>query len=956
MFQNKMTGFAPSIIDNSPPKAIRLALMGLVYSLALGLLAWRFYSSQLHYDSALIGLMAQSFLKGDFHYFFFGNNYMGTLDALFAAPLLYFFGPTSLVVNIWPPFLYLASMVVVHRILDRLFGFWGVLAGLAWMALPPGYGLFFAGEARTHYGLALLLSAVLFLLTLNLWQGKKWKFSSCFAWGLVAGLAFWTNFLSAQVIAPCALFLAYYGWRNKLLTPAMIAGFVSGALLGAAPLIIYNMNNGWPHLGLSGDLRLGPETKIREPLSEMFGTYLLAVLRSGLPVMFGVISPNQRFVTPGTLDFWVYLAVALLAVIGFVGLIMRSRKTEVTLSWLPVAVFAGSVAAVIFTHYGSQVNQARPRYLLWVLFALPFVWAFWGGLLAKKSPWLSLILILGLAVSNVSAYQGFRALWGKPLLDAKGGYYFRHEAKTKERLAGLYEKGITHLYADEKRARNFYPNDSEGAYELSFLADEKPLIVDFTQDKRPQASAQVDASENPAFWWRTLAAQARFLGVKHQVINKEIFHSFAEPENVEKLLSPRGWKVTTLKGKLLHDRLWDANFRTIYVAVNNKKGGEGFVLDMGREEEVAGFSLIPTVFWQVPKNVTVEVAGEDGRFRLLRKISHYRTPFYFSGPHPFLKQRYGRVECYFPVQKIRYMRFTHLGDDGHAWSVQEMLVYGPGKPHSDFCWQKSIELALEEVRKSGIERLYADAWPSAKARLEFGREIWTLTANRFTNVFGSTHPRTDRPLLVDLHQGSGVLVLGREADLAEEVLTNAEVRFIRKACGRFTLFVLEGRKGVEAVPIKAVDSHVDRKSAWKLARGGSFKGRWGSQESQRPGIYLDLDFGKPRDLGWLKLENHNYHADFPRGLKVLVSNDQKKWVEMPVTLAGPIAFSGQVLFLAQGPVSVYRLERHAQARYVRLELDAHDPVWWWSVEKVAAYGPDDKHLAHFNKGIDSKDG
>jgi hypothetical protein len=561
---------------------------------------------------------------------------------------------------------------------------------------------------------------------------------------------------------------------------------------------------------------------------------------------------------------------------------------------------------------------------------------------------------LGLTISNVSAYQGFRGLWGKPLLDVKGGYYVQNEAKTKKRLAALHEKGITHLYADEKRARPFIPHEAEGAYELAFLAGEKPVIVDFTQDKRPHDSARVDASENPAYWWRTLAAQANFLGVEHEVINKEIFHSFAEPENVEKLLSPEGWKVTTLKGKPLNDRLWDANFRTIYVAANNKKGGEGFVLDMGREQEVAGFSLIPTVFWQVPKNVTVEVAGGDGEYRLLRKVSHYRTPFYFSGPHPFLKQRYGRVECYFPVQKIRYMRFTHLGDDGHAWSVQEMLVYGPGRPHSTLSWQESIELAFDKVRKLGVKRLYADAWPSAKARLEFGKSIWTLPANRFTDEFGSTLPRTDRPLLVNPHEGSGVLVLGRESDLVEEVLSNAEVRFKRQDCGRFTLFILEGRKGTKPIPIKAVDSHVDRKSAQKLVLGDSFKGRWGSQESQRPGIYLDLDLGEARGLGWLKLENYNYHADFPRGLIVKISDDRKNWVEVPVDLAGPIAFSGQVLFLAQGPVSVYRLKRPAQARYVRLELDAHDPVWWWSVENVAAYGPDAKHLAQAKKEKEQK--
>jgi len=932
------SGFEPRFSDQLPPPAVRRLLLYLVYFIAASLLAWRFLSSQLHYDSALIGLMAQSFLEGDFYPFFFGNNYMGTLDAVLAAPLLAVAGPTSLAVNIWPPLLYLAFMAGLHKVLARLFNFWGVLTGLSWLALPPAYGLFFAGEARTHYGLALFLCALLFLLTLKLWQSARWRASTCFAWGLTAGAAFWTNFLSAEVILPCGLFLVFSGWRRLGL--GQLAGFFLGAALGASPLIAYNAAHGWPHLGLGGDLRLGPELNLNRPMNwDMAVRYLKAAWQTGLPVMLGLLSPHQWAVPKGTPLFWLYAVMAVGVALAALGLVWRSLDRARRPSWIPAAVLGCSLGAVVLTHYGSQVEQARPRYLLWVLFALPFCWAWWGALLGRLTPWLTLALALGLAVSNAGLYLDFRGLWGNPILDIKGGYFFQNESQAKSRLAAMRRAGIRFLYADEQRAVPFQRHEAEGAYELSFLAGGDPLVAELNQDKRPEAAARVDASNNPGFLWGALRPQAELLGLRYDLWQGEVFWNFREPANVERLLVPHNWRVTTLDGQPLQDSLWDANFRTIYVTANHQHGGDGFILDMGREEQVAGISLIPTVFWEVPRNVRVEAAGEDGVYRLLREVRLYRIPFYLSGPHPFLKQRYGRIECYFHMQSLRYLRFTHLGDDHSPWSVHEILVFGPGPEKPGLSWEQSMDLALQATRDAGIKRLYADAWPSAKAYLALGDSVWTLPANRFTDVYGQSAPRMDRPLVVDVSPGSGVLVLSREAEMVEEVLRNSGVAYKRHGAGRFVLFALQGRTGKIPLPIVAVRSPVDSEAAARLARGEPAKGGWASQEGQRPGIYLELDLGQSRELGWVELQNPNFHADFPRGLKALISEDGQAWRAAPIDLAGPIAFSGQVLYLAQGKKSLYRFRQPTQARHVRLELDAEDPLWWWSVERVEAFGP-----------------
>ena len=60
----------------------------------------------------------------------------------------------------------------------------------------------------------------------------------------------------------------------------------------------------------------------------------------------------------------------------------------------------------------------------------------------------------------------------------------------------------------------------------------------------------------------------------------------------------------------------------------------------------------------------------------------------------------------------------------------------------------------------------------------------------------------------------------------------------------------------------------------------------------------------------------------------------KRWDPLATELVEPLAFTGQVLLLARGPVQRYRIKPAVTTRYVRLTLTESDPVNWWSVEAV----------------------
>ncbi len=922
-----------------PPRAWRLACLGLIYVLAAGLLLWRFLSSDLHYDGALIGLMVQSFLRGDFHVFFFGNNYMGTLDAVLAMPVLALFGSSTLAVNFWPPVLCLATTVMLHRIMDRWFGFWGVVAGLAYLALPPAFSLFFAGEARTHYGLGLFLSALLMWQTVRLWEAEAWRPRPVFAWGLVAGLAFWTNFLSATAILPCALFLL--ATRRQRLSPRLLAWALLGGLLGAAPLIYYNATNGWPHLGLTGDLRLGPELNAASPYSLGHAiAYIGAVAVKGLPVMLGLWSPHLGAIPLDKPVFAAYLAVLALLAAGLMGLAWRGRRTQERPVLLPVAMLLLSLVVVVASHYGSQISQSRPRYLLWLYLPLPFCWAWLAQALAGRARPLAPALALGLCLVNLAGYPGFLTLWGQPLLLTRGGFFFQQERAYRDFLAQTRQAGVHHLYADETRGFFYQPNRDEGAYELAFLSPDDMEVADFSGDKRPRASALVDAAFNPGFYTPGLAPKVAFLGLEHQSLEGRVFHGFQEPAQVERLLEPAGLKADTLAGHSLGQVLTDGNFRTGFVTQGPAKNGDGFVLDLGRPHMVAGLAMVPTVHWEVPRGLRIEGAGPDGQFRVLRETPVYRAPLFVSGPRPFLKTRYGRVESYFPAQELRYLRVTHLGPSGHHWSVQQILLFGPDDQAPDPpSWEQSLEMALAEVERAGLKRLYADAWPSARAWLRLEGRVWTLPANRAVNVYGGTDPPDTRPVFLDCRSGSGLLVHRRAAGRVGRVLDTAGVGFTSRTLGRFELFLLQGRSTGASLEIRAVSSPVDPQAAAELAAGRPRQGRWASQGPQVQGLGLTLDLGQPREVAWLTLANPSHPHDFPRRLKALASDDGQSWRPVEMVLAGPLVFTGEVLLTYPGGESLYRFSPPVKARHLRLELADGDPQWWWSVEGLRLAGP-----------------
>jgi hypothetical protein len=170
-------------------------------------------------DEAMVGIQAERILHGQFPVYFYGQAYMGSLEAYLVAPLVAVLGPTGWALRLVPIVLSLLLVYLTWRLALALLPTGApstpMLAGLASLvaAIPPLYDA--VAEMRAWGGqieiyvisLALLLCAVELADRLRAGaggaeQGRRWLLI-----GFLAGLGIWINPLVIYALVAAFLWL-----------------------------------------------------------------------------------------------------------------------------------------------------------------------------------------------------------------------------------------------------------------------------------------------------------------------------------------------------------------------------------------------------------------------------------------------------------------------------------------------------------------------------------------------------------------------------------------------------------------------------------------------------------------------------------------------------------------------------------------------------------------------------
>lgn len=196
-------------------------------------------------DEAIVGLMGRHILDGMRPIFFYGQAYMGALDAYLVAIGFRIFGSDVWVIRLVQTLLFLGISITTIQLSLRLHdNKRAALLSALLLAIPTVNFMLYTTVSLGGYGEALLIGNLLLLTTLTLMGTTKLR-RYYLIWGVLAGVGFWAFGLTVIYVFPCAVLLVASFMRNSRagLPWKNLGVLCTGLVIGSIPLLIWVANN-----------------------------------------------------------------------------------------------------------------------------------------------------------------------------------------------------------------------------------------------------------------------------------------------------------------------------------------------------------------------------------------------------------------------------------------------------------------------------------------------------------------------------------------------------------------------------------------------------------------------------------------------------------------------------------------------------------------------------------------
>ncbi|WP_433392400.1 hypothetical protein [Micromonospora sp. KLBMP9576] len=224
-------------LDRPALVALLFGLAGVGYRLVLTLRTVPVSNS----DEATFGLAALHIAQGrELPVFLYGQRYMGVLESYLAAPLIAVAGPSWPLLRLPLLLLYALFLWLIHRLTRRICSPWfaaGIVGLLALGGERVVRDQLTVVGGRPEVKVAVLL---MLLIAVGLARDRvRHRRLAIGAFGLLAGVAVWSDWLILPYLAVAALTLAWVARRELLgwAGPLLLAGFA----VGIAPMIRDNL-------------------------------------------------------------------------------------------------------------------------------------------------------------------------------------------------------------------------------------------------------------------------------------------------------------------------------------------------------------------------------------------------------------------------------------------------------------------------------------------------------------------------------------------------------------------------------------------------------------------------------------------------------------------------------------------------------------------------------------------
>jgi hypothetical protein len=364
-------------------------------------------------DEALVGIQAEHILRGELPIYYYGQPYMGSLQAYFLAGIFLVTGPSVWAMRAEPMLISLLLIYLTWRFSAALADaaqlptrskllFMTIATLIA--ALPPLYDMI--EEMRAKGGYTEAITIMLWLLLCAFRLTYRWREGSsarelALRWagiGFLVGLGLWVDPIVVYAIVTIALWIGGYVLfefikprfhtakqpRVTLFKETLLVIFaLPASLVGFAPGLYWGAQNQWANIHyLFQNGGSVPHNRLQNimQVQKLYSTCLAPrILGGALPTQPGVTAANPHIVT-----FGLVVSVSCIALIA-AGICLSAFWHHPVLIYLrqltllpclflvctSIIFCASSIAAVAF-HGGCSSLDPAGRYVMPLVIALPF--------------------------------------------------------------------------------------------------------------------------------------------------------------------------------------------------------------------------------------------------------------------------------------------------------------------------------------------------------------------------------------------------------------------------------------------------------------------------------------------------------------------------------------------------------------------------------------------------------
>lgn len=432
---------------NSALRASLVPILGVLSAIILKVSLILTEAVPFNSDEAIVALMARHILQGERPIFFYGQAYMGSLDAWLIAGGFRIFGEHVLSLRIVQIGLYVLFLLTTWLIARSIFKDRLVADLSIWVAaIPPVLITTYTTATLGGYGETLVFGNLVLLIGYQVILGK-WS-SNWRAWltlGVVSGLAFWTNGLSIVYFIPIA---AAGLWTINRKQIGLYGICAVGFFVASSPWWFYNITQGGAALAV-----FNQDT----PTSSNLLSRTIGLLALGIPTLLGI-----RY--PWTPDF-VSIPVQLILLLFMMGTILiyfknkQGKLIPMTRGWESVIGIFIISFPVLFI--GSQFGvDATGRYLLPLYLSVVLLQAIFISVALKwrKAVGLTLLSVLLL----VNGYETWNASISPEKITTQFDPITRFDNQYDEELISFL-----HRHGETRGYTNYWVS-----FRLAFLSDE----------------------------------------------------------------------------------------------------------------------------------------------------------------------------------------------------------------------------------------------------------------------------------------------------------------------------------------------------------------------------------------------------------------------------------------------------------------------------------------------------